>query len=106
MVTLIADGPSGLFPTTRILVHRCLGPSTLYRLTGMMHLAHRQAAPRSLLPFAQPQFELAEPPTVRLGRPVLHPQQLARDVLVAPQVLINLGPVGQRAACRGRGRRV
>ena len=83
----------------RPVVHhrdRVAGVVDLHRLAGVVHLAHRQAAPRGLLPFAQQQFELAEPQTVRLRGLVLHPEQLAGDVLVAPQLLVDLGPVRQR----------
>jgi hypothetical protein len=70
----------------------------------MMHLAHRQASTGCLLPLAQPQLELAEPETVRMGGLVLQPQQLARYVLMAPQFLVNRGPV-RHAPLRHQRRR-
>ena len=62
--------------TSRPAVHhrdRVAGVVDLHRLASMMHLTHRQASPRGLLPFAQPQFELAEPKAVRMGGLVLRP---------------------------------
>src|ERR1700735_10974 len=61
--------------------YRVAGVVDLHRLAGMMHLAHRQAASRCLLPFTQPQLELAELKAVRMVGLALQPQQLARECL-------------------------
>jgi len=75
------------------------------RLAGPMDLPHRQAATGGFLPLAEQSLELAELVAVRVGRLVLQPQQLARHVLVAPQLLIERRPVRRATAHHHRRRK-
>ena len=73
------------------------GVVDLQRVAGAVILAHGDAAPLAPAPAAKQLAELAEAVAAGIGLQVLAPDQLQRQVLVATQLALDLGPVGQRS---------